>query len=493
MTSIKHTSNFTPRPPIVTVLGHVDHGKTSLLDQIRKTDVAAKEFGGITQHIGAYQVEVNPKGEQSSRSRRKITFIDTPGHEAFAKMRSRGAKVADIAILVIAGNDGIMPQTLESIQHIKAANIPSIVAINKIDLPDINIDKIKKQLVKTGLSLEEYGGETPVLPISAKTGQGIDKLLEMILLLSELNQVKQDTNIFEAVVIESILSKNKGIVASIVIRNGSLKLGDEVICENQEFRIRAFYDSRGNKLNMVKAGDPAEILGWKKIPSVGSSLYVKSQISLTKPAITQILPPTIKSITTPQEKSLEEEKIKLILKADTVGTLEAITAGLGNNIEIILKGVGNISESDILLAKTTKAIVVGFHQKPSDTVVKLATSEKVIIKYYNIIYELFDEITEVVDALKKGNLVTILGEAKIIALFPVKNEKIAGVKVITGRIARGDQIKVMRKDQEIGRAKIKSLHHLKEDITKAEQGMEAGLLLSQNIDFLTGDSIISIG
>ncbi len=509
------TQSVLLRPPIVTILGHVDHGKTTLLDYIRKTSVAAREYGGITQHIGAYQTEVVlPQQEKNGKSQSKeITFIDTPGHETFSKMRSRGAKVADIAVLVIAGNDGVMPQTIESIEHIKSAGIPCLVAINKVDLPDINLDKVKKQLTKAGLKLEEYGGDIPIVPLSAKSGQGVPKLLEMILLLAELNQITDTSSQpFKAVVIESVLSKNRGPVATVVVRSGKLKVGEEVVCDNQEFKIRALVDWLGKNLDEVKNGDAAEILGWKILPTVGSILIKKGEAVLAEPAEKEIITaPTITlpahnetEITIPQpsgsltipesaETEIDEEKIKLIIKADTAGTLEAIMYSLPKNIVAIQSGVGNISESDILLAKTTKALIIGFHLKPSDNILKLADSEKVIIKTYNIIYELINEIDDVVDALKKGNLVKTLGEARVQAIFDIKDQKIAGVKVISGRIAKGDQIKIVRGDEEIGRAKIKSLKHNKEDITKSEQGSEAGILLSQNLDILTGDSIISIG
>jgi len=474
------------RPPIVTVLGHVDHGKTTLLDTIRKTNIAGREHGGITQQIGAYQIET-PKG--------RITFIDTPGHEAFAKMRQRGAKVADIAVLVVAGNDGVMPQTIESINLIQKAKIPSIVAINKIDLPDINLDKIKKQLTKQDLILEEYGGEIPVIPISAKTGQGVDKLLDMILLLTELNQIKDDTGRFKAVVIESTLSKNKGAVATIIVRSGKLSLGEEVICEDQEFKIRAFTDWHGQNRESVTASDPAETLGWHKVPVVGSVLYKKKELELL-PSQNQGIQPVVKSnITTitesPQE--LAQDRIKLIIKSDNSGSLEAILGSLPQNVLVVSTGVGQINESDILLAKTAKAIVLGFNLKIADSVTKLAQSEKVILKTYNIIYELIEEIDDVVTAALSGNLVEILGEAKIIAAFSVKDQHVAGVKVTSGRIARGDKVKIVRIDEEIGRSRIKSLRHGKEDITKAEQGVEAGVVLADNLAFLTGDSIISIG
>lgn len=495
-------------PPVVTILGHVDHGKTTLLDLIRKTKVAQKEAGGITQHIGAYQILLSQEGELSSPANldlpsehkeeilrqsqgdfvspgHKITFIDTPGHEAFAKMRERGAMAADVAILVIAANDGVQPQTVESIKHILSAKIPAIVALNKIDLPGINVEKIKKQLTREGLSLEEYGGETPLIPISAKTGQGLDKLLSTITLVYELYRKKPATANFEAVVIESQLSKSKGPIATVIVRNGNLTRGEEVINEGRKFKIRALINFLGQNISKASNGDPVEILGWKTLPAIGSRIYKKNEpVMEVTPVNNQIITPS---------DNPEEEKIKLILKADTAGSLEALTVVLSPKVNIILSGVGNISESDILLAKTARTIIVGFNIEPSQNVVKLANSEKVLIKTFHLIYKLFEELDEVIDAIKKGNLVSILGEAKIIEIFSYKEDKIAGLKVVSGRIARGDQIKLVRGDEEIGRAKIKSLRHGKEDISKAEQGKEAGVILSQKLDFLTGDSIIAIG
>lgn len=485
------------RPPIVTVLGHVDHGKTTLLDTIRKTQITAKEHGGITQHIGAYEIILNKEITQKAKSPiSSITFIDTPGHQAFARMRVRGADVADIAILVVAGNDGVQPQTVESINHIQAAKIPTIVVINKIDLPDINMDRIKQQLVKLGLELEEYGGETPVVPLSAKTGQNLEKLFEMILIVAELHNVKQDPHaLFQGVIIESTLTKNRGPVATIVVRNGVIKRGDDLVADTSLCRVQAMINWKGEQLPELHAGQAAEILGWKTVPPVGSTATLSSQKQAPKeiPLPAKTAAPSPVGSPTPVQ-SVEEEKIKIILRSDMAGTLEAIQAGLQKDMfETISSGVGTISESDVLLAKTTKAIIVGFQIKPPESVVKLASAEKVIIRSYNIIYELFDELEEVAIALKEGNLVTVLGEAKIIALFPMKQEMIAGIKVISGRIARGDQVKIVREEKEIGRSKIKSLRHLKEDVNKAEQGTEAGLILSQKLDLLTGDAIIAIG
>lgn len=491
------------RTPVVTILGHVDHGKTTLLDTIRKTNVAGRETGGITQHIGAYQISVSTKGNLQPR---KITFIDTPGHEAFAKMRARGAKVADIAVLVVSANDGVMPQTKEAIQHIQQAGIKCVVAITKVDLPDTNLEKIKKQLSRERIKLEEYGGDVPVVAVSAKKGLGIEKLLEMILLVSDLftNEAKEPKN-FKGVVIESSLSKNKGALATLITRSGRLRVGDEIICDRQVIRVRQLLDWQGKVLKEMTAGDAAEVLGWKIPPLVGSQVTRKDQSEINpveKPlnsdshvnngltqeriaanSSTLVVPP----ILTPSDK------LTVIIKSDTAGTLEAISMQLTEMVNILSAGAGLVSESDVFLAKSASAIIINFNQKIPDSVSRLATAEKVLIKSYNIVYELFDEIDEVVEALKRGDLVTTLGTAKVLALFPYNDETVIGVKVASGRIARGDQVKVMRDEVEVGRARIKSLRHRKDDITKAEQGHEAGIILSQKLEVLTGDSIISIG
>lgn len=484
------------RPPVVVVLGHVDHGKTTLLDTIRNTHVTEKEQGGITQHIGAYQIEVSADITKKVKTKiNRISFIDTPGHEAFATMRQQGTQVADIAILVIAGNDGIMPQTLESLQYIKEVKVPMIICVNKIDLPDVNLDKLKKKLTQCDVALEEYGGDTPLLPISAKQNQGIDKLLEMILFLADLHQIQEKQNLLEAIVIESSLSKQQGITATVVLRNGSMHIGQKVICANDQFRIRAMFNWTGTSLKEITAGTPAIILGWNILPLVGSKLHEaisNLQSSHQKNTVidtTQQINTTL-SIPAP---SVEKEKIKIVLKADTTGTLSAIVSKLSQHANIIVSGVGAITESDVLLAKTTKAIIIGFQVAIRTSVSKLAESERVLIKTYNIIYELFDDVDDVIEAIRVGRLEKVLGEAKIITIFEMKTNRIAGVKIISGKLAVGDQIKIIRNNSEVVKAKIKSIHLYKENIKEAKQGMEVGILLSQKLPILTDDSIISIG
>lgn len=495
---IKET-NFAP--PVVTVLGHVDHGKTTLLDAIRKTSVAAKEAGGITQRIGAYTIEA-----VINKVRRSITFIDTPGHEAFQKMRSRGATVADIAILVVAANDGIMPQTVESIEHIKKAKIPFIVAATKIDLQESNIEKLKQQLTKQGVNLEEYGGETPLVLVSAKLNKGIDKLLENIILLSELSEIHADPNgQFKGIVIEAGLDKAKGPLVSIVVKNGKLKRGDQIVTSDGiETRVRAMFDEMKQDVPEALPGYGVELLGLPKLPSVGTLIFKKNEEaievrpakSLQTPAPTTIqVPPFPRALEIPANATAKAEQLNVVLKAVNSGALEAILASLSKNENVILlaSGTGNITESDITFAKSSSAIVIGFQVKPSSSVVKLAQSEKVMVKTYDIIYEMLDEIEDVVDALKTGGLEEKLGEARIIAGFEINREKIAGIKVILGRIAKGDSVKVMRGNTELGRTRIKTLKHQKEDINKAEMGQEAGVAFAIKLDFLPNDSIIAIG
>ncbi|OGG00216.1 translation initiation factor IF-2 [Candidatus Gottesmanbacteria bacterium RBG_13_37_7] len=474
------------RPPVIIILGHVDHGKTTLLDAIRKTNIALKEKGGITQHIGAYQVDFEG---------RQITFIDTPGHEAFMKMRERGSQVADMAVLVVAGNDGVQPQTIESINHIKTAEIPCIVALTKMDLPGINIEKIKKQLTNHKLKLEEFGGDIPIVPISVKTNKGLNKLLEAILLLADYFEIKKDDHDQpSAVVIESSLSKNKGPIATIIVRSGEFGVGDNVTCEKDVFKIRAILDWQGGQMKKVSAGTPAEILGWPSPPVVGSTLfnriYKDNSIISKNIAVTDNIQSSEKSN---QDHSDKKSVLKIILKTDTTGSLEAIVGSLPADLEIISKGVGNINESDVFLAKTTQSLIIGFNLKPGENIIQLARTEKIIIKTYFVIYELFSEIKDVISGLQQGILETILGEAKIITTFNIKKKNIAGIRVISGRIAKGDQVKIMNKNQEVGRAKIKSLRSGKEDINRSEQGQEAGVLLNKDITLLTDYSIISIG
>lgn len=462
------------RPPVVVVLGHVDHGKTTLLDYIRKTNLATKEIGQITQHIGAYQAMV---GEE------RITFIDTPGHEAFEKMRSRGAKVADVAVLVVAADDGVMPQTKEAIQHIKSAKIPFVVALNKSDLPGVDLEKVKKRLLKENVLLEGYGGEVVALPISAKTGEGIKDLLEMIILIAEMTDLEGDPQgPLQAVVVESRLDAHRGPVASVLIKNGTLRVGDDVFTGEIKGHIRAMTNDQGVKLLKLGPGESAEIAGLETVPAVGEIL------SLGRPSksMQKVTAPTIFL------KKEEETKLNIILKTDVLGTLEAIINGLKSlPIKIIDSGTGDVSEGDIMLAKTTRALIVGFNVKASASAVKLAKTEKIIIKTYQIIYKLIEEIKEVIENLLRPVEEEIFGKAEIIAEFAVKQGKIAGVKVIQGRLAVGDQVTVLRNNNEISKTRIKSLKQQQAAVSKIELGKEGGALFEPALDFKIGDIVIS--
>lgn len=467
-----HTENHSlkPRPPVVAVLGHVDHGKTTLLDTIRQTHLAEKEPGMITQKIGAYQTEF-----EVGKEKKRITFIDTPGHEAFAKMRQRGAQITDLAILVVAADDGVMPQTKESIAHLQKTNTPFIVALNKIDLPAANPEKVKRQLADEGVMCEGLGGKVVCQPVSARTGKGIRELLEMILLLAEMEGLKADPHgSLKLAVVESKLDPHRGPVATVIVQNGTLHVGDTVELSGVKSKVRGMFDENGRRLTEAGPGTPAEILGFQVLPAVG-------EVVQTEPV---------------KEKAAGEQeeapKLRIILKADVSGSLEAILHALPPDLEIITQGVGEISGSEILLAKTSQAVVLGFNLKPSSAVKKLAETEGVLIKTYDVIYELLTELGEVILAQKTPpEQSEILGRAKIAALFPFNNERVAGCQVIEGRISRGDTVKILRNEVELGRSKIKSLKHLKAEIPKAELGIECGVLISPPLDFQQGDVIIS--
>ena len=441
------------RPPIVVILGHVDHGKTTLLDTIRSADVASKEYGGITQGIGAYQSN-------------GVTFIDTPGHEAFSKMRSRGTNVADIAILVVATNDSVMPQTEESIKIIKNAKIPYIVAINKVDLPEANFDKVVKDLLRHEVMLETYGGDVPFIKISAKKKDGIKELLDLIKLVADMLNIKNDpAGPLEFSVIESRLDKNRGAVATLIIRNGTLKVGQEITIDGITSKIRALIDYLGKNVSEAGPGNPVEVLGLEKVPSVGAA-----QVE-----------------TKPVQVKAEDGALNLVLKADTIGSLEAVSAQIPQNVNLLQSSTGEVTEADVLLAKSTKGIILSFNAKIAPSALKLAQTEKVLVRTYKIIYELLDELKDAASGmLTPIESEEILGTGKIIAEFPFEKLRVAGVKVTDGRLARGDLIKIGEQ-----RSKIKSIRHGKEETNKVEAGKECGVLLDPQIDFRAEDDIMA--
>lgn len=478
------------RPPVVAVLGHVDHGKTTLLDTIRKANVASREHGGITQHIGAYQIDYKTKSKES----RKITFIDTPGHEAFSKIRSRGASAADIAILVVAANDSVKPQTIESIAQIKAAGIPLIVAINKVDLPGVIIDKVKSDLAKHEVQVEGFGGDVPFVLVSAKDGTGVADLLELILLVADMSGLDGSPDgVVHAVVIEAKVDKFRGQVATLLIKSGTLAAGN-TLYEGEKVlgKVRALLDEAGVKVAEAGPGKPVEVLGFSSLPSIGAVIAtapeVSEQVAVKSTQKSDNVADFLAAMT-----AADKKRLKLYIKADTSGSLEAVLEALPqSDIDVVHGSLGDITEADILEAGAMKAVVVGFNVKAVGGVEKLATHEKVIYRIYTIIYELLDEMADVVAGMEDLLIrERELGKGMIIAEFPYEKDRIAGTKVTSGRLAKGDMIRVMRGEEEVGRARIKSIRQGKNEITKVEVGGECGVFLDKKVDFMLQDGIIA--
>jgi len=457
------------RPPIVVVLGHVDHGKTTLLDFIRKTKVAEREAGGITQSINISVVELE--------GGRKITFIDTPGHAAFKNMRSRGAKVADLALLVVATDDGVKPQTLEALEIIREEKIPFIVVGTKIDLPNSSLEKISFQLEKEGVKFEGRGGETPLIGCSARTGEGIDELLEMILLISEVEDIKASlTAPFEAVVVETGKDK-RGVTCVGILRDGVIRLGDELIADSERIRIRALFNHQAQACREIFPGEPFLILGFDTPPPVGSVL--RKDVPLKLRLGTEKESPSASS---------DDSFLPLVFKAETANALEAIIANLPKkNILVVSKGVGEVTESDVFLAKTAAAKILAFNTKVSQNVERLAESEGVEIKNFNVIYQLLDYIENLLEERKE-----IVGSAQILAIFPYEDKKVAGVKITKGKILKGERLFLFRNDQKIGEVKIVSMRKGKKDIEEAYEQEECGILFIPQLDFKVGDVLLSV-
>lgn len=488
------------RPPVVVVMGHVDHGKTSLLDKIRKTDVARREKGGITQHIGASQVEL-PNGK-------KITFLDTPGHEAFTTLRARGAKVADIAVLVVAADDGVMPQTIEAINHAKDAGIPIIVAINKIDLPQANPDKVLRELSEHGLIPEDWGGDTPVVKVSAKTGEGIDELLEMITLVAELEELKANPKgKTKAVIIETKLDPKRGPVATAIVQNGTLKVGDIFVAGATYGRVRAMVDDKGRRLKEAPPGTPVEILGFEELPEPGDILIVvkdeKTAKTLAEQRKRQKEQEKLKGTALRLEEIYEKiqsgelKELKIILKADTIGSIEALKKALEElsnekvKVSIIHSGVGAISESDIMLAKASGAIVIGFNTRPNPAARKLLEEEKVDVRTYGVIYDAVEDVKKALEGLLEPEKVEeILGQAEVRATFKIKKVgTVAGCYVLDGKLVRGAKARLIREGVVIYDGEIESLKRFKEDVKEVAKGFECGVKLKDFNDIKVGDII----
>lgn len=454
-----------PRPPIIAVLGHVDHGKTSLLDKIRNTNITARETGGITQSTGAWQVE--------TKEGKRITFIDTPGHEAFSSMRSRGAKVADIVILVVAADDSIKPQTKESLKYILESGTPYVIAITKIDLPGANTEKVKADLAQDGVFLEGRGGDVPAVEVSNKTGQGIEDLLEVLTILADLNEISADPRgALEAPIIEAKRDKSRGSVVQAIVRNGTLSVGQTVDIEDMQVKIRGLFNQSGKPVKVALPGSPVEILGFDRLPGVGSVVGAKSDS--TKKASKQL---TVS----------EDGRPRVLIKADTLGSLEAILGSLPEGVDIVNAEVGDLIESDVLLAQTSGASILGFNIKADNAMLRLAEEAKVIVKTYKIIYELFDDLKKVIEG-KVTIPEKILGKAEIIAEFPHNKEsKIAGCRIIEGRLVKSDKARLVRAGEILGQIRILNIKKFKAEVDKLALGEEAGIYFKPQFDFKPGD------
>lgn len=465
--------------PVVSVLGHVDHGKTSLLDAIRKTNIAGREHGGITQKIGTSSITIEHDGVK-----RKITFVDTPGHETFANMRSRGAQVADIAVLVVSAVDGVMPQTKESIQLIQSAGIPYIVAFTKSDLPEKDTEKVKRQLSQANVLVEGYGGDVPTIEVSAKTGSNVKELLDLILLLFEMKQTTETIHPtsdapFSAVIIESRLDPKVGSKASLVVKNGTLRLKDEIIAEKVSGKVRALITDAGEQVKEVTIGDGIEILGFNEVPPVGSIVTKKGESAVASH--------TQRDFT----QGHTEGSLALILCADSQGSLEAIIASLPEGVRLMRQKTGEISEADVLYAKSVGAIVLSFNIKIRSNIIDLARTEKVLVKNYTIIYELLDELKDVMEGKRLAEMEQIYGVAQIQASFPFEKTTVLGLKILDGRVAKGDKVRLMREDEPIGESNIISVRQGKDVVSKVETPNECGILISPLLDFRVGDVILS--
>src|SRR5213082_2064822 len=487
-----------PRAPIITFMGHVDHGKTSLMDAIRKTRVAAGEAGGITQHIGAYSVDHNGT---------KITFIDTPGHAAFTAMRARGANVTDIVVLVIAADDGIMPQTIEAINHAKAApHVKIMVALNKVDLPSANIDRVKKQLQERELTPEDWGGETIVCPVSATKGTGIDHLLEMMTLQAEVMELKASpTATPRGTVIEAQIEAGRGPTATVIVQMGMLKIGDPFICGDYSGKVKSLLDDRGQPIKKAGPSTPVKVLGFTGLPNAGDELLVMDseraakQLSderLEAKRATKLFVPQRATLETLLETPEGQKVLRMVLKCDTQGSLEALVGALKQieskkvNLEIIHSAVGPISESDILLASASTAVVVGFNVKVENMAVSAAKSEGVQVKLYSIIYELLDQIKDAMAGLLEPELrESVIGHAEVKQVFQLSRGIVAGCLVTDGRIARVARARVLRRRQPVYDGGLSTLRRFQDDVKEVRSGLECGIKLGDFNEYQVGDVI----
>ncbi len=495
---IETAEELQARAPIITFMGHVDHGKTSLMDAIRKTRVAAGEAGGITQHIGAYTVTHNGQ---------RITFLDTPGHEAFTAMRARGANVTDIVILVVAADDGIMPQTVEAINHAKAAQVPIIVAINKVDLISANIDRVKKQLQERGLTPEDWGGQTIVVPVSATKGIGIDTLLEMMLLQAEVMELKASATVpSRATVIEAQIEAGRGPTATVIVRMGTLKVGQAFICGHFWGKVKSLIDDAGRPVREAGPATPVKVLGFTGLPNAGDELLVMdSERSARALGEERLIELRSQKLAQPQRATLEslfdsleggKKHLQIILKCDAQGSAEAIAGSLNQieskkiDLEIIHTAVGPISESDVLLATASNAVIIGFNVKVENQAASAAKREGVQIKLYSIIYELIDQVKEAMAGMLDPELrESVVGHAEVRQVFELSKGRVAGCYVSDGRIVRTARARVVRKRQPIYDGGIATLRRFQDDVKEVRAGVECGIKLGDFSEYQVGDII----
>lgn len=492
-------AKLAPRPPVITIMGHVDHGKTSLLDTIRKSNVVATEAGAITQHIGAYQIEVDG---------RKITFLDTPGHEAFTAMRARGVQVTDIAVLVVAADDGVMPQTIEAIHHAQAAGVPIVVAINKIDKPEANLDKVKKQLSDLDLIVEEWGGDTICVPVSAKKQQGISDLLENLLLLADVLELKaKPDGLAEGVAIEAKMDKSMGPLATFIVQKGTLKVGDIVVIGNTYGKVKAMFSDAGKQIKMAEPSTPVKVLGLNEVAQAGDTFKVVNEEREARALLEkrkskqESFGSTARTLSlsdfSAQISSGEIKELNIILKTDVQGSIEPIKDSLEQlasdnvKVRVIHASSGRVTESDVMLALASNGIIVGFNTRPEPGAQRLADLEKISIRYYNVIYELVKDVEKALKGMLEPTYAeVIVGQAEVRAIFSAgKKGKVAGVAVKEGKANRDASVRIIRKGETIFESRVNSLKRFKNDVKEVPTGQECGVGIENFSDFQTGDII----
>ncbi|MFY9813459.1 MAG: translation initiation factor IF-2 [Dehalococcoidales bacterium] len=493
------TTGLLPRPPVITIMGHVDHGKTKLLDAIRSSNVVDSEAGGITQHIGAYQVDFNGQ---------KITFLDTPGHEAFTAMRARGAQVTDITVLVVAADDGVMPQTLEAIDHARAAGVPIVVAINKIDKPGANPDRIKQQLAEVGLVVEDWGGDTVSVPVSAKEKKGISELLENLMVVAELQDLKADPNKpAEGTVIEAEMDRTRGALFTVLVSSGTLKVGEIIVVGENWGRVKAMFNDTGKRVKKATPSTPVEVLGLSTVPQVGDVMTVVADEKAATAAIekrhqeieleTTIARTVSLSNVFDQISKGKVKELSIILKTDVQGSIEPIKTSLEKlssdeiKVRVIHSSTGNVNENDIMLAIASKAVIIGFNTEAEPGAKSSAEREGVSLRFYNIIYNMVDDVTKALKGMLTPTFVEVIdGRGEVRAVFTAgKKEKIAGSFITAGKVTRSSSLRVLRGKQKVYEGPIASLRRFKDDVREVAAGFECGIGVDGFTDFQVGDSL----